>query len=260
LDLLYKSKKGSIKERKRMKTFLIFLLAGATAALTIVVRIPIPGTGGYLNFGDVAVIFCGLFLGKKYGAIAGGVGSALADVIGGFFIFAPITLVAKGLEAFLAGLISERKTYLFQWQKIALYVISLFTILGISLRGRYIVNAIPTIEIHHIFGLLVDVALGIAIHLFIAMLLFKLINWLYFKSKDIEKKPNTNVTLLLLPLASLTMLIVYFIAELFLPGMGLAAALSEVPFNMIQVVVGAFGGYFVYVAVMKALPQKSDSK
>ncbi len=243
-----------------MKTFLIILLAGATAALTIVVRIPIPGTGGYLNFGDIAVIFCGLFLGKKYGAIAGGVGSALADIIGGFFIFAPITLVAKGLEAFLAGLISERKMYLFKWQRFVLYGISFFTILGISLRGRYIINAIPIIEIPYIFGLLVDVALGIALHLFIVMLLFKFINWFYFKRKDIEKNPNTNVSLLLLPLASLTMLIVYFIAELFLPGMGLAAALSEVPFNMIQVVVGAFGGYFVYVAVMKALPQKSATK
>jgi len=43
-----------------MKTFLIILLAGATAALTIVVRVPIPGTGGYLNFGDIAVIFLSL--------------------------------------------------------------------------------------------------------------------------------------------------------------------------------------------------------
>jgi uncharacterized membrane protein len=243
-----------------VKTFLIVLLAGATAALTIVVRIPIPGTGGYLNFGDIGVIFCGLFLGKKYGAIAGGVGSALADIIGGFFIFAPITLVAKGLEAFLAGLISERKMYLYKWQRFVLYGICLFTILGISLRGRYIINAISTIEIPSLFGLLVDIALGIAIHLFAVMLLFKIINWYFFKAKGIEKKPNTNLSLLLLPLASLTMLTVYFIAELFLPGMGLAAALSEVPFNMIQVVVGAFGGYFVYVAVMKALPQKGTTK
>jgi uncharacterized membrane protein len=45
-----------------MRAFLIILLAGATAALTIVVRIPIPGTGGYLNFGDIAVVFFGLFI------------------------------------------------------------------------------------------------------------------------------------------------------------------------------------------------------
>jgi len=150
-------------------------------ALTIVVRIPIPGTGGYLNFGDIAVIFCGLFLGKKWGAVAGGVGSALADIIGGFFIFAPITLVAKGLEGFIAGLISER-------------------------RGG-------------------------------------------------EKSTATS-TMALLPLASFCMLSVYFIGELFYPGMGFAAALSEVPFNLIQAVVGVIGGFGVFLAVKKALPQR----
>jgi uncharacterized membrane protein len=160
-----------------MRAFIIILLAGATAALTIVVRIPIPGTGGYLNFGDIAVVFCGLFLGRKYGAVAGGVGSALADVIGGFFVFAPITLVAKGLEGFLAGAIGAK---------------------------------------------------GIAVFL--------------------------------LPLAGLTMVGGYFLAELFLPGMGLAAALSEVPFNLIQAFVGAFGGYLVFKAVMRALPVKKKEK
>jgi uncharacterized membrane protein len=160
-----------------MKIFLVILLTGATAALTYAVRVPIPGTGGYLNFGDIMVIFCGLFLGKKWGAIAGGVGSAVADLIGGFFIFAPITLVAKGLEGYLAGLIGQTKI-----------------------------------------------------------------------------KP------VLLPLASLSMISIYFIAELFYPGMGLGAALSELPFNAIQAVVGAFGGYAVYIAVTKALPKSEIAK
>jgi uncharacterized membrane protein len=156
-----------------MKIFLVILLAGATAALTIVVRVPIPGTGGYLNFGDIAVVFCGLFLGKTWGALAGGVGSALADVIGGFFIFTPATFIAKGLEALLAG----------------------------------------------VFG-------------------------------------KTKYPIPLILVAGAVMLTVYFVYELFLPGMGIAAALSEVPFNVIQAVVGAFGGYGVYKAVSKALPSK----
>ncbi|KKK59495.1 hypothetical protein LCGC14_3033830, partial [marine sediment metagenome] len=36
---------------------------------------------------------------------------------------------------------------------------------------------------------------------------------------------------------------------------GLGAALSELPFNALQAIVGAFGGYGVYIAVTKALPQ-----
>lgn len=69
---------------------------------TILIRIPVPG-GGYFNLGDVVIVFCGLYAGRKSGLIAGGIGSALADLIG-FPLFAPITLVAKALLGFFAGM------------------------------------------------------------------------------------------------------------------------------------------------------------
>src|SRR5438094_10638059 len=94
-----------------MKVFWVLMFAAVTAALTIVVRIPVPGTGGYLNAGDMAVVFCGLFLGGRWGAVAGGLGSAAAEVLGGFFIFAPVTLVAKGIEGFIAGHFGRRNLY-----------------------------------------------------------------------------------------------------------------------------------------------------
>lgn len=68
---------------------------------TLLIRIPIPG-GGYFNFGDVVIVFCGLYAGKKSALIAGGIGSALADLIG-FPLFAPITLLAKGILGLFAG-------------------------------------------------------------------------------------------------------------------------------------------------------------
>lgn len=129
-----------------------------------------------MNVGDIAVVFCGLFLGRKYGALAGGVGSAIADIIGGFFIFAPVTLVAKSLEGFIAGTI------------------------GFSKLKYY-----------------------------------------------------------LMPLAGLSMVAVYFISETFMPGMGIAAAASELPFNVIQAFVGAYGGLLVYGGVIKALPKAGQS-
>ena len=153
-----------------MKIFWCILFAGVTAGLTLVVRIPIPGTGGYLNLGDMAVVFGGLYLGGRWGAVAGGVGSAVADVVGGFFIFAPVTLIAKGLEGFIAGTLGRRSSY-----------------------------------------------------------------WL--------------------ALATTVMIAVYFVAEIFLPGMGLAAALSELPFNLIQGVVGAIGGFLIYKGVKLSLPE-----
>lgn len=69
---------------------------------TLTIRIPVPG-GGYFNLGDVLIVFAGLYAGKTAGAIAGGIGSALADLIG-FPLFAPITLIAKGLLGLFSGM------------------------------------------------------------------------------------------------------------------------------------------------------------
>lgn len=83
--------------------------------ITLFIRIPLPSRG-YFNFGDVAVVFSGLVLGgivKRnrfwWGAAAGGIGSALADVLGGFAMFAPITLIAKGAEGGLCAIASGKQ-------------------------------------------------------------------------------------------------------------------------------------------------------
>ncbi len=87
-------------------------LVGFTVLITVatyLIRIPLPG-GGYFNFGDIAVIFAGLYGGKKLGLIAGGIGSAIADLIG-FPIFAPITLIAKGGEGFISGIGKGKRSF-----------------------------------------------------------------------------------------------------------------------------------------------------
>jgi len=78
------------------------------AATTSFVKMPLPN-GGYFNFGDVAVVFAGLFLGRKGGFLAGGVGSAVADIIGGYYIFAPLTFIAKAAEGYICGLAKDKK-------------------------------------------------------------------------------------------------------------------------------------------------------
>jgi len=75
-----------------------------TCVLTLAVRIPTP-TKGYLNLGDCTVLFGGWLLGPVYGPIAGGVGSALADLLAGFPIYVPGTLFIKSAMAFLISLV-----------------------------------------------------------------------------------------------------------------------------------------------------------
>lgn len=85
---------------------IIGIFIALTTVLTTVVRIPIPATGGYFNFGDVCVMLCGLLFGPWVGLIAGGVGSMISDAIG-FPDFMFITLLAKGLEGFCVGIITN---------------------------------------------------------------------------------------------------------------------------------------------------------
>lgn len=81
------------------------VLAAAIFLLTAFVRIPIPA--GYLNLGDVGVFLAALLLPAGYAALCAGVGSALADLIG-FPLYAPVTLVVKGLAALVFALLWRR--------------------------------------------------------------------------------------------------------------------------------------------------------
>ena len=73
---------------------------------TWIIRIPNPATQGYINLGDAMLMTIALVFGWRVGGLAGGVGSALADALGGYFIWAPWTLVIKGIEGILVGTIA----------------------------------------------------------------------------------------------------------------------------------------------------------
>ncbi len=76
------------------------LFAALCCVGTLVIVIPLPV--GYFNAGDVFVLLSGWCLGPLYGAIAAGLGSALADVISGFPIYAVATFFIKALDALVA--------------------------------------------------------------------------------------------------------------------------------------------------------------
>ena len=90
------------------KLILAALFAALSCVATMSIRIPTPGTGGYIHPGDAIVILSGVILGPVWGFFAGGIGSALSDLIGGYFVYVPITFVIKGLVALAAGLLYQK--------------------------------------------------------------------------------------------------------------------------------------------------------
>ncbi len=85
------------------------VLTALTAAVTFATFIYFAPTKGYFNMGDSMVFFCAFAFGWRAGAICGGVGSAVADVLLGAGFFAPYTLLAKGSEGLVAGVVGRLK-------------------------------------------------------------------------------------------------------------------------------------------------------
>ncbi|MHA2281348.1 MAG: ECF transporter S component [Promethearchaeota archaeon] len=100
---------GYLLPNNTLSLSIIGIFSALICILTMVISIPIPATQGFINIGDAGVMITGLMFGPIVGGIAGGVGSALADVILGYTIYAPATLIIKGLEGFLVGLIADPK-------------------------------------------------------------------------------------------------------------------------------------------------------
>ena len=94
-------------DKKTKRLALAGQLCGATLLLTLL-SIPLPSGYGYVNLGDAGVFLCVCLLPGGLGALAAGVGAALADLILGWAMYAPVTLLIKGLTALLAGLALRR--------------------------------------------------------------------------------------------------------------------------------------------------------
>jgi uncharacterized membrane protein len=92
---------------KTRKIAVTGLLTAMTVVITAFTKIPTPLVHGYFNLGDTVVFIAGALFGGVTGAFVGAVGSAAADLWTGSFLFAPITLLVKGLEGFVAGRLAE---------------------------------------------------------------------------------------------------------------------------------------------------------
>lgn len=75
---------------------------------TVLFRIPIPMTQGYVHLGDAMIYIGILLLGRRSAAAAAGLGSALADILGGYAFWAPWSLVIKFAMAYICGLLIDR--------------------------------------------------------------------------------------------------------------------------------------------------------
>lgn len=77
------------------------LMAAMTCVVTMMLPIKIPY--GYIHPGDGFVLLSGIVLGPIYGGLAAGVGSMMADLLGGFPQYAIATFIIKLLAAMVGA-------------------------------------------------------------------------------------------------------------------------------------------------------------
>lgn len=73
--------------------------------------IKIPGPFGYAHIGDSMIFLSVLMLGGKRGAIAGGIGAALADIVSGYTIWAVPTFICKAMMALMMGAVIKHRFF-----------------------------------------------------------------------------------------------------------------------------------------------------
>jgi len=102
-------------EGKTVSPFNLAVTAVFTAlvcVVTMVFSIYVPATEGFFNIGESMVFLSALLFGPLVGAFAGGVGSMLADLLLGYPHYAPATLIIKGCEGAIVGMLKKRNPQL----------------------------------------------------------------------------------------------------------------------------------------------------
>lgn len=127
---------------KTKNNILFLTLTALFIAMTYVftafinIKLPIASNGGLVHLGNVPLFIGAILFGKKLGALAGGIGMGLFDLLSGWTLWAPFTLVIVGTMGFVVGLIAEKKP------SFVFYIISIVAACAIKIVGYYFAEVI----------------------------------------------------------------------------------------------------------------------
>ncbi|KXZ40101.1 Uncharacterized membrane protein [Alkalithermobacter thermoalcaliphilus JW-YL-7 = DSM 7308] len=148
---------------------IIGLMTALVCIGTMVIQIPMPATDGFINIGDSAIFIASILFGPTVGLIAGGVGSALADLLTGYAHWALFTLIIKGFEGFVVGYLmrnslNKAKMILSTSVGALVMVVGYFFAGGI-LKGSLLISlqSVPGNIVQGVSSIIIGVPIAIAI-------------------------------------------------------------------------------------------------
>lgn len=120
------------------------LLTSLVIVGTIIIRIPIPAVSGYINFGDLFIFLGASLFGPIVGALAGGIGSALADILSGGAQWAIFSLIIKGLMGFVVGKFAYKSKFYGFKNLIGTILAIIILVIGYYISGSLIIGSFIT--------------------------------------------------------------------------------------------------------------------
>lgn len=151
------------------------LFIAIVAICTMVFQIPVSATNGYIHLGDSMILLIAIFFGKKNGAIAGGIGSALADILSGYAHWALFTFIIKGIMGYLVGSIGQyagKQEKFFDFRKASATVVGIlwmvfgYFVAGGILKSSFMISlaSVPENIVQGVSGAVIFFVVGYSLH------------------------------------------------------------------------------------------------
>ena len=128
---------------RNKRTQELVLLAILTALTLVLAHVHMPTLSGFVTLLDVGVYFTAFYLGKKEGAIVGGLSGLLIDFLLGYPQWAFFSLVFHGAQGYIAGWTGKKRI-------LGLVLATLSMVGGYYLASRIYFNDLKAIE--SVFG------------------------------------------------------------------------------------------------------------
>ncbi|WP_113674234.1 ECF transporter S component [Vallitalea guaymasensis] len=224
------------------------LMTALVLLATLVIKVPVPFTNGYIHLGDSMIFIAAILLGWRYGAFAAGVGSALADVIGGYAHWAIPTLIIKALMGAIVGICVSEKFRKKMYIYLSIVFAGGFAIFNVILRNiisskisletnALNKNLLDELELNSVEEL-ISLANRVETQLLIITVLIPLIilglSLLVAKLNNIKFKPAYTFGFVI---AGTFMVFGYYIASYIMTGNYIVPIFS-LPWNMVQFIMG----------------------
>jgi uncharacterized membrane protein len=234
-----------------LKLTAAIVFAAMVCVVTLSFTLSVPVTGGYFNLGETVIYVAALVFGPIVGALAGGVGAAIADIVVAP-PFAPGTLIIKSIEGALVGFLGKKliaQTSKSSWR---IYTTLLGIVIGLLLAATGAFYYSGNVDLY--IGIPPPPAPSLTV--FVPAEFWYILGGatallIIFASFKVE--PQLGWTIFSTIIGGLAMVIGYFLYEQIV--LGIIGAVFEIPVNIGQMLIGLIVAIPIVRFVFRSFPQ-----